>query len=78
MKCYATFARRKFSLHVGDGIHASISPEAAKGVPTTNMHLERAFGYWDQKQRRVPAMSSLAVEACVLFTLNKTHDWLAA
>ena len=41
-----------------------------------NMHLERGFGFWDRKKRTVPALSSLASEGCLLFTCNKTLDWL--
>ena len=40
------------------------------------MHLERAFGYWDNKRRRIPSMSSAGMESCVLFVLNKTWAWL--
>ena len=46
------------------------------GVPLHNMHLERGFGFWDRMKRKVPSMSSLASEGCLLFTYNKTLDWM--
>ena len=51
-------------------------PETEK--ENMNMNIERVFGYWDNKQWRIPALSSIAVEACVLFTLNKTLAWFEA
>ena len=76
MSSFASFARRQFRDHVDGGVHANITPEEAKGLPLHNMHLERGFGFWDRKKRSVPALSSLASEGCLLFTYNKTLEWL--
>ena len=75
-KSLANFSHRQFADHLDGGIHANISQDAGQRIPTHNMAMDRAFGYWDQKWRRIPAMSSIAMKACVLFMLNKTWNWL--
>ena len=76
MKNFAAFSRRQFSDHLEGGALYGISKEASRGVPTHNMALERAFGYWDQLKRKVPGISSIAAEASTLVARNKTLDWL--
>ena len=76
MASFAAFTRRKFADHLEGGVHANITAAEVQGVPKHNMHLERGLGYWDNKKRRVPNMSSAGAEACLLFTMNKTLPWL--
>ena len=54
MKSFALFARRQFADHIDGGIHANLTADQVRGVPTHNMFLERCFGYWDQRKRHIP------------------------
>ena len=76
MKSFALFARRQFADHIDGGIHANLTADQVRGVPTHNMFLERCFGYWDQRKRHIPNMSSAALEDCLLFTRNETYAYV--
>ena len=76
MKSFAVFARKEFSDHIEGGAHHNISETAAKAGQTHNMVLERGLGQYDNKKRRVPGMSSAAVETAVLVSQNHTLSWL--
>lgn len=47
------------------------------GIPTHNKHMERVLGLWSWIVQYYPKISEMAAEAAVLFTINKTVDWLA-
>ena len=46
-----------------------------KSVPTTNVISERDFAIFDRLIREKPNASTLALEAHILFTNNKTSEW---
>ena len=50
--------------------------QESTSVPTTNTISERDFGKFDRLLREKPHASTLALEAYILFTNNKTSKWL--
>ena len=78
MKSFGAFARRHFKDHLEGGVHANLTAEEVEGVPLHDMFSERGFGFWDRLKRFIPNISSEGAEACLLFTMNKTLDWLEA
>lgn len=47
-----------------------------KSCPANNISVERVFGHLDQKMRFCPNMSTPAVEGSVMYSVNKTQNWL--
>ena len=76
MQTLSVFARRQFRDHLADGVHENLTDEQSPGVPKTNRKCESYFGFWDHELRRVPNISSIAVEAKLLWVMNRTSDWL--
>ena len=76
MAGFSIFARRQFKDHLTGGIHENLTNEQCKGVPKTNKKPESYFAFWDKEIRRSPAVSSIAVEAKLLWTMNKPSKWL--
>ncbi|XP_041452431.1 uncharacterized protein LOC121405570 [Lytechinus variegatus] len=52
--------------------------ESSKSVAKHNKFPERVFAYLDQQMRTRPNTSLLVHEATIMFSLNKTGDWLKA
>lgn len=52
--------------------------EKSRGTSKHNKFAESVFGYLDQLMRKNPNMSILASEAYIMFTSNKTKQWLDA
>ncbi len=48
----------------------------ASNAPTTNIISERDFAVFDVLSRQKPAASTAALEALIMWTHNKTSDWL--
>jgi len=55
---------------------SSVLAEQAKSVPKTNTVSERDFGSLDLLLRMKPAASTLCYESVILWTNNKTSEWL--
>ena len=49
----------------------------SNNVPTSNIVSERDMGILDYVQHLKPNVSTLAVEATVMWVNNKTGDWLS-
>ena len=52
--------------------------KAAKGTAKHNKYCETVFALYDQILRTRPHISTIAAEASIMFTLNKTKEWLSA
>ena len=50
----------------------------SKGTAKHNKYCETVFALYDQLLRTKPHISTIAAEASVMFTLNKTAEWLDA
>jgi len=73
------YIQRKFEDFLPGGKYAETSPELKQktaSVEKHNKHCERVFAYYDQLLRFKPNISTLATESYVMFTLNKTAQWL--
>ena len=46
--------------------------------PTKVQHSESVFGHLDQIMKQKLSITTIASEACIMFTYNKTGEWLAA
>ena len=74
-KCIELLLERVLSdLEPSNVAHASVT----SSVPTTNTVSERDFAKLDRLLREKPHASTLALEAHILFTNNKTSAWFAS
>ena len=67
--------------HLPDGVHCNPSAELiseTKSVSKTNVVSERDFGKLDRLLREKPNATTLSLEAMILFSNNKTMNWLAS
>jgi len=48
----------------------------SQSCPPNNISVERAFGHLDQKLSFCPNISTPAIEGSVMFSVNKTQNWL--
>ena len=77
---FATFTKRLLHDHLPGGVfHNMTQQEKAetKTVATTNVISERSFAQLDRMKREKPNATVIAMEAMMLFTNNKTAEWLA-
>ena len=68
-----------FKDHLPGGKLCNLQEETVsslKGVPKTSCFAESVFGQMDQLLRKKPNITTLAAESCILFSNNKTLDWL--
>ena len=61
--------------HLGLGVPDD-KREELQAVPTHNKFPERVFAYVDNMLKYKPHITMLSMEAYVMFSLNKTTDWL--
>uniref|UniRef100_A0A8W8L2R4 Uncharacterized protein n=1 Tax=Magallana gigas TaxID=29159 RepID=A0A8W8L2R4_MAGGI len=74
-------AKRLFKDHLPGGCWENVTEdmkEKSRGTSKHNKFAESVFGYLDQLMRKNPNMSILASEAYIMFTSNKTKQWLDA
>ena len=72
--------KEHFKPHLPGGTYHEPSADlrtTTKSVPKHNKHCEANFAYLDLLSKWKPNMKSLAAEAYVMFTYNKTSEWLA-
>ena len=68
--------------HLPGGIHAtdeSLSFEKRRqsaSTPKHNKYCETIFGFLDWQLKTKPNLSTLAAEANVMFSFNRTSDWI--
>ena len=48
----------------------------SQSCPPNNISVERVFGHLDQKLRFCPNITTPAIEGSVMFSVNKTQNWL--
>ena len=48
----------------------------SQSCPPNNISVERAFGHLDQKLLFCPNISTPTIEGSVMFSVNKTQNWL--
>ena len=76
---WAVYLKRAVKEHLPGGDHTEPTPQMmakTKSVPKHNKFSESIFGILHHLSVVQPNASILANEAFVLFSLNKTHDWL--
>lgn len=74
-------AKRLFKDHLPGGCWENVTEdmkEKSRGTSKHNKFAESVFGYLDQLMRKNPNMSILASESYIMFTSNKTKQWLDA
>lgn len=74
-------SKRLFKDHLPGGCWENVTEdmkEKSRGTSKHNKFAESVFGYLDQLMRKNPNMSILASEAYIMFTSNKTKQWLDA
>ena len=72
-------SQKLFKDHLPGGKLCNLQEETVsslKGVPKTSCFAESVFGQMDQLLRTKPNITTLAAESCILFSNNKTLDWL--
>ena len=50
--------------------------QQSQSCPPNNISVERAFGHLDQKLLFCPNISTPTIEGSVMFSVNKTQNWL--
>lgn len=68
--------RRQYGDHLPGGQHEHVNPEDTISVDKHNKYPERVFSYVDHLLSSKPNIKTLAIEAQVAFSLNKTSEWL--
>ena len=74
--------RKLFADHLPGGCHSQIDPNNAdirsklKCVPKSNVFAESIFGRLDQILRQKPSITTISSEAYIMFSNNKTMQWL--
>ena len=79
----AKVAQKLYKDHLPGGIYAGMESsedmqEATSSVAKHNKFCETIFGYYDILLTCKPHISTLSAEAAIMFSFNKTSDWLAA
>ena len=79
----AELLKRIFADHLEGGrwYEESLNPdirEKAKGLPKHNKFSETIFGHLDRLLREKPNITTVASEAMIMFSHNKTSEWLEA
>lgn len=77
----AKLAKKLYHDHLPGGRYESASEEVrklSKGTAKHNKYCESVFAMYDQLLRTRPHISTIAAEASVMFTLNRTAEWLDA
>ena len=72
-------SRKLFKEHLPGGKltnNVSETSEALKGAPKTSCFAESVFGQMDHLMRTKSSLKSLAAESCIMFSNNKTLQWL--
>ena len=75
----AKLAKRIFKNHLPGGCWNDVTTEMKERCTGTHKHnkfAESVFGYLDNLLRKSPNISVLASEAFIMFTANKTDQWL--
>jgi hypothetical protein len=75
---FAALSERMFKDHLEGGIHADLDPNDPKysSVPKSNKYAECVFGLLDHLITQKPNISTLASEAYIMYSQNKTSQWL--
>ena len=77
---FSTFSKRLLTDHLPGGefhsMPASVQSQT-KSVSTTNVASERLFAQLDRMKREKPNSTLVALEGMILFSSNKTGNWLA-
>lgn len=74
-------AKKLFKDHLPGGYWENVTEDMkdkSRGTSKHNKFVESVFGYLDQLMRTNPNLSVLASEAYIMFTSNKTKQWLEA
>ena len=77
----ARLLQRIFSDHLEGGEWSDVSAEERTrliGVPKHNKYSESIFGHLDRIMKEKPNISAIASEAYIMFSHNKTMEWLDA
>ena len=81
-KEFAVATRRLITDHLPDGIFHSVTDDKMIGetssVPKTNVSPERDFAILDRLMSEKPNAIYIALEAVILYSHNKTSEWLDA
>ena len=80
-KAFSALLSRLVQDHLPGGAHCSPSVELineTKSVSKTNVVSERDFGKLDRLLREKPNATTLSLEAMILFSNNKTMNWLTS
>ena len=73
----AKLIQHQYGDHLPGGVHETINKEETISVDKHNKFPERVFSLVDHILSAKPNISTLALEAQVTFSLNKTNDWLS-
>ena len=81
LSAQAELLQRIFADHLDGGrwCEESLNPdirEKSKGLPKHNKYSETIFGHLDRLLREKPNISTVASEAMIMFSHNKTSEWL--
>ena len=80
LKAFSVATKRLLIDHLPGGIHHSITDEQmfieTASVPKTNVSPERDFAVLDRLMREKPNATYIALEAVILFSHNKTSEWI--
>ena len=79
-KSFVLTMKRLLVDHLPGGIHHSVIDLAivneTESVPTTNVNPERDFAVFDRMLSEKPNATCIALESLMLFSYNKTSNWL--
>ena len=75
---FAQLAKHMFKDHLAGGVHVNLDPKDAKfaSVPKSNKYAECVFGLLDHLITQKPNISTLASEAYLMYSQNRTSQWL--
>lgn len=71
----AKLIRKQYGDHLPGGCHENVEPNTTESVDKHNKYPERVFSFVDHLLSSKPNIKTLALEAHVAFSLNKTVEW---
>ena len=79
-KSFTLTVQRLLPDHLPGGVYHAVTDaaiiEETKSVPTTNLAPERDFAVLDRLISQKPNATYIALESVILFSHNKTSEWL--
>lgn len=83
LSAMAATCKKLFTDHLPGGKWSNVSDDVdirtkTKSVPTSSKYAESVFGSLDHLLRTKPSMTTISAEAYIMFSNNRTMDWLKA